>query len=781
MGVSKVEIMENGTARTIMDLTGDTVIPEALAEGYTAHNATGEPIHGEMKTTTVLYTEQNLTIEQKAQARDNIDATGIYVGSGDMPDGYNIQIDPDGGVDAGNMVTREEFNQLQEEIGDLVEPRTDDIPKIFFDESIPQTKDDVVTKFRYISKTMDFKGYAEFKAQGNSSMSYPKKNVTVKMYKDAELTKKLKIDFKGWGEQRKHVYKANWIDLLHARNIVSARIWADVVKSRNTYLELPQELRTSPNQGVVDGFPIKVYSQGIYQGRYTLNIPKDAWMANMNDELDVHCILCGEDYNSGCFRASANINGNDWSDEVHDTVPTIIKTRWNEVIAFVRESTDEEFKLNLHEYFYVDSLIDYFIFGMISCGLDAFGKNQLYFTYDGVKWVAQMYDMDSTWGLYWNGSKFVSASYSRREYEDFVGNRQGNLLYIRLEGLFHEEIRERYEQLKSGVLSIPNIINHFERFTDITPIDLVKEDYANTTGNGKFTNIPSQSTNNIQQIRQFIVDRYAYCDSYIYNIGQNDGHTTNIELSDTTIKALKGDTFVLKATVTPSNSMDELIWTSSNENIATVENGIVFMVSEGNAVITATSGNVSATCDVEVVVPNLLYELPSETTFGSSKFVDTNIKLFDTPKDFTILASVTDATTSSISNIFHCMHEASPYRGLNLSRTSGGTYYSYGGNTSGKAQPFSPKIEDSVGKKFKLACSYKNGLPHKAMYLIDGQSIVVQTANKEDYVQLDETLILGAYQKTDGTKGRWWYGTMHDFKLYDAVLLDNDIEEYLLS
>lgn len=80
MGVSKVEIMENGTARTIMDLTGDTVSPEALAEGYTAHNATGEPIHGEMKTTTVLYTEQNLTTEQKAQARDNIGAASISYG-----------------------------------------------------------------------------------------------------------------------------------------------------------------------------------------------------------------------------------------------------------------------------------------------------------------------------------------------------------------------------------------------------------------------------------------------------------------------------------------------------------------------------------------------------------------------------------------------------------------------------------------------------------------------------------------------------------------------------
>lgn len=108
------------------------------------------------------------------------------------------------------------------------------------------------------------------------------------MSADDALEEKLKVDFKGWGKQRKHVYKANWIDLSHARNVVSARLWADVVKSRADYELLPELLRTSPNQGAVDGFPVKVYSQGIYQGRYTLNIPKDAWMANMDHSFEVH-------------------------------------------------------------------------------------------------------------------------------------------------------------------------------------------------------------------------------------------------------------------------------------------------------------------------------------------------------------------------------------------------------------------------------------------------------------------------------------------------------------
>ena len=425
-----------------------------------------------------------------------------------------------------------EVNSLKEDIANLpsgggtvvssIEPMEDDIPRVFFDEAIPQTKTDTVTKFRYVSKTKDVSGYAEFKAQGNSSLSYPKKNMTVKMYQDEACENKLKVNFKDWGKQSKHVYKANWIDLTHARNIVSARLWGQLVKSRGEYESYPTEFKTSPNQGAIDGFPIKVYSQGIYQGRYSLNIPKDAWMTNMDDSLDNHCILCGENYVSGCFRATANINGNDWSDEVHKTVPTSIKTRWNEIISFVMNSSDEEFKANLSNYFYVESLIDYFIFGVVSCGLDAFGKNQLYDTYDGQKWIATMYDMDSTWGLWWNGQSFVSSTYSREEFQDFKDG-QGNLLYIRLLANFIDDIKARATVVLNDVLSIPNIINEFEEFIAIASNDLVKEDYASTTANGKFTGIPQQGKNNIQQIRQYVIERHPYCVEYFNSLVGDSG------------------------------------------------------------------------------------------------------------------------------------------------------------------------------------------------------------------------------------------------------------------
>lgn len=496
-------------------------------------------------------------------------------------------------------------------VSNAIEPQLMDMPRIYFSEgTLPTSKTATVMKFDYYSKTTEYHGYVDIKCQGTSSMSYPKKNFTIKSYKDKDKTKKLKIDFKGWGEQTKFCLKANWIDITHARNVVSARLWGDVVKTRSDYATaLPELLRTSPNQGAIDGFPVLVYANGVYQGRYTLNIPKDGWMSNMDDALDTHCILCGENYVSGCFRALPQINGTDWTDELHDVVPATIKTSWTNAIKFVMNSTDAEFKANLGNYFDVNSLIDYLLYGIVSTGLDAFGKNQIYFTYDGIKWIASMYDMDSTWGLWWNGSKFVATDYAREDFQDLKdeGNgvtKQGNLLYLRLQQLFIPQLKTRYAELRKDVLSVSHIIQKFEEFNDVCPKDIVQEDYASTTGEGKFTGIPSKTTNNIQQLRSYINARLTYVDGYI-NALQEDTPCTNITLNNATLSFTTDAAQTLTATLTPTDTTDKVVWSVSPTGICTVEDGVVTAIKNGTCVITATCGSHSATCNVTVNLPSV--------------------------------------------------------------------------------------------------------------------------------------------------------------------------------
>lgn len=393
----------------------------------------------------------------------------------------------------------------------------DGIPVFHIIGTLPASKDDGDVGIEYVfsNGAERFNGFATLKIQGNSTMAYPKKNYTLKLFKDsAHNTKDLK-SFNDWGDQSKYVLKADWIDISHARNIVSARLWSDCVATRSTYGDLPDLYKESPNNCVIDGFIIKVYVNGVYWGRYSWNIPKDQWLFNMSKKNANHCALCSENYDSGCFRAAALINENDWTDEIHDTVPQSILTRWNEVISFVRTSTDLAFKSNINSYINLDSLIDYYIFAYVSCGLDSLGKNQIYLTYDGNLWYASVYDMDSTWGLYWNGSKFVSAEYRMQEDYEVGVNGTSNLLYDRLESLFATEIKARYAQLRSGVLSAVYMKEQFKNWCDVSSAELMALDYAQSTGNGAFTGMPQKTTNNYNQIAQYIDDRLTYVDAQI--------------------------------------------------------------------------------------------------------------------------------------------------------------------------------------------------------------------------------------------------------------------------
>ena len=72
-----------------------------------------------------------------------------------------------------------------------------------------------------------------------------------------------------------------------------------------------------------------------------------------------------------------------------------------------------------------------------------------------------------------------------------------------------------------------------------------------------------------------------------------------IDESTLTIQGI-GSTATLVATPTPSNTTDEVVWTSSDNDVATVENGVVTAAKIGYATITATCGNYSASCSIMV-------------------------------------------------------------------------------------------------------------------------------------------------------------------------------------
>lgn len=145
-----------------------------------------------------------------------------------------------------------------------------------------------------------------------------------------------------------------------------------------------------------------------------------------------------------------------------------------------------------------------------------------------------------------------------------------------------------------------------------------------------------------------------------------------------------------------------------------------------------------------------------------------------TNQDFTIALDVT-ATNSQVDSqgtIFHCMHEESPYPGLSFmtSRGDNGFYIPKGSNASviGKL-PYliNPNIRTRV-------VIIKEGTTLRAY-----NSNNVAVSSTYTYTQISENLLIGAYQTTSGVKGRYFSGTVYDFKIYNKAFTSEEKDTYL--
>lgn len=94
-------------------------------------------------------------------------------------------------------------------------------------------------------------------------------------------------------------------------------------------------------------------------------------------------------------------------------------------------------------------------------------------------------------------------------------------------------------------------------------------------------------------------------------VSANTIAVSSITLNQTNLEIVSGDTYLLTATITPSNATNkDVTWSSNNNSIATVNsNGLVTGVGVGNAIITCQAqdgSGVMATCNITVNAATVL-------------------------------------------------------------------------------------------------------------------------------------------------------------------------------
>ena len=131
---------------------------------------------------------------------------------------------------------------------------------------------------------------------------------------------------------------------------------------------------------------------------------------------------------------------------------------------------------------------------------------------------------------------------------------------------------------------------------------------------------------------------------------------TEISLDFESLTLVEGEEKVLVATVKPDDATDRAVtWSTSKSDVATVENGKVVAVKEGEAIISAKAGEKSATCKVIVnkkVIAVSSIELNKNTielTEGDSEILVATVKP-DDATDKTVTWSSSDESIAIVEN-----------------------------------------------------------------------------------------------------------------------------------
>lgn len=263
---------------------------------------------------------------------------------------------------------------------------------------------------------------------------------------------------------------------------------------------------------------------------------------------------------------------------------------------------------------------------------------------------------------------------------------------------------------------------------------------------------------------------------------------TSVTLNKSTLSLTEGSSETLTATVLPSNATNKTVtWTVSPSGYATVSGGVVSAVKAGSCTVTATAGGKSASCAVTVVastvtLPTPVYKLAAAKTFAAEnqEYIDTGVKLFSTidPKPtWTILLEVQGDSLTAVGDTYvlaHCMEELSPWPGLNVAI--------WGGKGD-----LGVNLYKASGQLVNL--SYLNENKVRIAIQIDGATFTTRTnTSMGNYTSaaissyagtVDKTLIIGGYQTRDGTKGRFWNGTVYQFAVFNSALSTSLMESWI--
>lgn len=382
--------------------------------------------------------------------------------------------------------------------------------------NLPDVKGNVISGEASITvDSTTVKTFATIEVQGSSSQYYPKKNWTLKLYKESTLTTEVGIKIGNVPYHTDWIFKANYVDASHVRNILSNRLWQNIVDSRKGYPKLEIDRyyvgKTGTNAiytnaiGRVEGYPCVFNVNGEFYGIGSFNIGKKYFNYNLDRSNAKNILIDWGGSQSDLTKLSTNyVDTNIFELKSPKKVTTTTINYLADWDAFAA-SAQADFTANANNHLLEINVVDYWLFSDLLYNYDGLGKNfQFVSQGDGI-FLFMPYDLDSVFGSNYSGDGTISATTVLTK-DDLPAATKN--FWNKVKVTYANQLKTRYAELRNnGVFTLDNIYELSMELLNKYPKKVVIAEQE------KWTAIPSLSYSNLPQIMSWTAARLAYLDN----------------------------------------------------------------------------------------------------------------------------------------------------------------------------------------------------------------------------------------------------------------------------
>ena len=296
-------------------------------------------------------------------------------------------------------------------------------------------------------------------AQGNSSLSFPKKNFKADFCEDewqGEETTGITIG--DWVKQDGFHFKSYYIDYLRGIGVVGYQLYDQIARYSGRPWTRALSSIASPRENArcyPDGFPCIVYLNGYFYGIFAWQLKKhrdnmnqtktEAMHVHLDGELGENSFwwpdsivwtefevrnpkslytMKGQQYDSDRPEELIDETSEFFFSDTDDESTREAKKRTAQTKHYIEtlhqvyshidslrmtQGNPADICTRIEEHFDLTSLIDYACFHLAVNNNDGFRKNWQWFTYDGTKWFVAPYDLDCIFGNWHTGNFTIPA------------------------------------------------------------------------------------------------------------------------------------------------------------------------------------------------------------------------------------------------------------------------------------------------------------------------------------------------------------------------------------